>query len=340
MNEARTTSNLKGLGLAVGVTLAIFALPILVLAGSQFGYISAGVVIVAVIIGLVFLRTEETVHHHHEHQAQEPPTMLAGAVGIRLEGKPKVGWLSQAILSGFIASMTMLIAFALAYAVALSVGNAMGGGNPDTASRATMGRWLYNLANNPVTNLAQNSLYFSVGLHVTLGLVWAGIYASFVEPRMWGPHWARGAVFATVPFLFSVLLFFPLTGGGLLGIGLGAGPLPFLGNLVLHVIYGSVLGAMYGPWGDVLPAMNETHTPEHYRQMADAEGAAAKGVLGGLVIGLVIGAFSGAFIQPNVPNLTGPPQLSVLGAALMGGALGALVGSMFGLPAGQRASTD
>lgn len=125
-----------------------------------------------------------------------------------------------------------------------------------------------------------------------------------------------------------------------MGIGLGAGPLPFLGNLVLHAIYGVVLGSMYGPWGDILPAMDETRTPEHYRQMADAEGAAAKGVLGGLVIGLVLGAVSANFIQPNVPNLTGPPQLSVLGIALMGGALGALVGSMFGLPVSQRTSID
>jgi hypothetical protein len=105
---------------------------------------------------------------------------------------------------------------------------------------------------------------------------------------------------------------------------------------VLHMIYGAVLGSMYGPWGDMLPAMDETHTPEHYRQMADAEGAAAKGVLGGLVVGLVLGAAGATFVQPNVSNLTGPPQLSVLGIALMGGALGALVGSMFGLPVGQR----
>lgn len=281
--------------------------------------------------------TEETVHNHRAHDAEQPPAMLAGAVGIRLEGKPKVGWLSQAILSGFIASMAMLLAFALAYAFALSIGNAMGGANPDTASRATMGRWLYNLANNPVTGLAQNSLYFSVGLHITFGLLWAAVYAYFVEPRMWGAHWVRGIVFAVVPFILSVLVFFPLTGGGFMGIGLGAGPLPFLGNLVLHVVYGAVLGSMYGPWGDMLPAMDETHTPEHLRQMADAEGAAAKGVLGGLVLGVVLGALSGVFVQPNVPNLAGPPQLSVLGIALMGGALGALVGSMFGLPTARSA---
>lgn len=332
MNEART-SNWKGLGLAAGVALALFAIPLMILVGSIFGLAIAAGVLVAIILSLAFLRTEETVHRHQEARASEA---AAGPIGIRLEGRPKVGWLSQAILSGFIASMAMLLVFALAYALALSVGNAMGGGSPDTASRATMGRWLYNLANNPVTGLAQSSLYFAVGAHITMGLILAAFYAYFVEPRMWGPHWARGAVFAIVPWIFSVLLFFPLVGGGFMGVGLGAGPLPFIGNLVLHVVYGAVLGAMYGPWGDVLPAVEETYTSEHYQAMSEAEGAAAKGVLGGLVLGLVVGAVSSAVMQPQLPNVAGSPQqLSVLGLALMGGALGALVGSMFGLPSGR-----
>ncbi len=330
MREARYTS-LRGLGLAAGVALAVFVIPILVLLGSIFGLAVAVGVLLAVILSLGFLRTEEAVRHRHERD-MEAARANAGPVGIRLEGRPKVGWLSQAILSGFIASMAMLLTFVLAYAIALSLGSAMGGGNPDTASRATMGRWLFNLANNPLTNVAQSSLYFAVGMHVTLGLIFAAIYAYLVEPRMWGPHWARGAVFAIVPWIFSVVIFFPLVGGGFMGVGLGAGPLPFLGNLVLHVVYGAVLGAMYGPWGDTLPAVSETYTEEHYRQMADAEGAAAKGVLGGLILGLVIGAFSGAFIRPDLPALAGPPQLSALGLALLGGSLGALVGSMFGLP--------
>ena len=34
-------------------------------------------------------------------------------------------------------------------------------------------------------------------------------------------------------------------GGGLLGMNIGAGPLPILGNLILHLVYGAVLGSAY-----------------------------------------------------------------------------------------------
>ena len=273
----------------------------------------------------------------NEEQASSQPAEPAHVlpyVGLRLEGRPKMGWLSQAVLSGFIASMAMLFVFGLAYAAALALGALLTGGQPDTVSRASMARWLYNLAHNPVTDLAQTSLYFAVGAHVTLGLFFAGIYAYWVEPRMWGPHWARGAVFSVLPWLFSVALFFPLAGGGFLGTALGAGPLPFLGNLVLHAVYGATLGAMYGPWGDIMPAVDETRTEEHYLAMAASEGAAAKGILAGLVLGLAAGAVSGTVLRPSLPDLAGGPSpLSVLGLALMGGSLGALVGSLVGLPA-------
>jgi hypothetical protein len=335
MNEARH-SNLGGLGIAMGVALALFGIPMLVLLASIFGLAIALAMAVAVVVALVVFRTAETVEEHQHQREMEKTETVPSYFGLRTDGRPKVGWLSQAVLSGFIASMAMLFAFALAYAVALSVAALMGITGADTASRVNMAGWLYNLAHNPLTDRAQSSLYFAVGAHVTMGLVFAAIYAYWAEPRMWGPHWVRGLVFSVIPWLFSVAVFFPLAGGGFLGTALGAGPLPFLGNLVLHGIYGAVLGAMYGPWGDIMPAVEETRTQEHYQAMADAEGAAAKGVISGLVLGLILGAVGGGLLQA-MPNLGGgPTTLTILGLALTGGALGALVGSLLGLPQGVK----
>src|SRR5205823_3461724 len=110
-----------------------------------------------------------------------------------------------------------------------------------------------NLTHNKVLDLAQSALYLSIGVHFAVGLVLALVYAYIVEPRMWGPGWIRGSLFAIVPWVFSVVVFFPLVGGGFLGVGLGAGPLAFLGNLVLHVVYGATLGLMYEPMFDEQP---------------------------------------------------------------------------------------
>ena len=339
MNEARH-SNLGGLGMAMAVALALLGIPMLVLIGSIFGLAIALGMAVAVAGALVFFRTLETVEDHRHEREAGRAEVVPGYFGLRTDGRPKIGWLSQSVLSGFIASMAMLLAFALAYAIALSVAALMGVSGADTASRATMAGWLYNLAHNPLTDRAQSSLYFAVGAHVTMGLVFAALYAYWAEPRMWGSHWVRGLVFSAIPWLFSVAVFFPLAGGGFLGTALGAGPLPFLGNLVLHGIYGAVLGAMYGPWGDIMPAVEETRTAEHYRAMAEAEGAAAKGVISGLVFGLFLGAAGGGLLQA-MPNLGGgPTTLTILGLALMGGALGALVGSLLGLPQGVKAASS
>ena len=72
-------------------------------------------------------------------------------------------------------------------------------------------------------------------------LLLALVYARYVEPRLSGASWWRDAVRAH-PWLLSLIIFLPLMGGGLLGMNIGAGPLPILGNLILHLVYGAVLG--------------------------------------------------------------------------------------------------
>ncbi len=333
MNQMRDGLGNHGVIWILGICSLIFLAGLLLLLVSIPGLLVAALFVLGIMAVAGWLRGRETRDAHDAHRADEPVLVLDDFMGIRTNGRPKPGWLSQAILSGFIASMAMLLVFGVAYATAVVLGSGAAG-PADTASRMMMARWFYNLAHNPVTDLAKTSLYFTIGGHIFLGVFFAAIYAYFVEPRMWGPHWARGAVFSLLPFLVSVLVFLPAVGGGLFGYALGAGPLPFIGNMLLNAVYGIVLGVVYGPFGDYLPTVEETKTREHYLAMVASEAAAAKGIVTGTLLGLVLGALSGQYLPSLIHTLAmqGPAALTILGLALIGGAVGALVGSFFGLP--------
>lgn len=253
--------------------------------------------------------------------------------------RPRPDWLPRSILSGFIASTAMLVTFFIAYGVAFVFSSdgydQMGG----TASQVTMAVWLYNLTHNAITDMGQTSLYFSLGTHFAVSLVLAVTYAYFFEPRMGGADWMRGVYFSVIPWFLSVTIFFPLIGGGVFGVELGAGPLPFLGNLVLHLAFGATLGLMYGPLGDTLPGIEETQSVENQTAMRHAEKVAAMGIVGGMFLGLALGIGEHLAFQPHA-TIGQPTSLAtILGLTLMGGALGALVGTLVGLP-GQGQATN
>ncbi len=238
------------------------------------------------------------------------------------------GRLPRAIISGFIASMAMLMTFAIAYGISTIIAGDVADG---TSSRAIMAQWLYNLTHNRVLDMAQNLLYLSIGAHFVMSIILALIYAFVAEPRLMGSGWLRGVLFSVVPWVFSVAVFFPLIGGGFLGMDLGAGPLPFLGNLVLHAVYGAVLGLMYEPEFDRMPDI-ESNNAENDRAMVHSEDIAAKGILIGLFGGLTAGALVGVTVRPEFHTLAISSEYTTLMMMLLGGAVGVLLGSYFGLP--------
>lgn len=82
------------------------------------------------------------------------------------------------------------------------------------------------------------------GLHFAIGAVW-GILFALVAPMVPGSGcWLRGAIFSAAPWLAMMLLMMPMAGAGLLGLSLGiAAPLM---TLMLHLVFGAVMGAAYG----------------------------------------------------------------------------------------------
>ena len=226
---------------------------------------------------------------------------------------PREDWLRAGILAGFLGTFAMTVVLVAAYWLASAIGSADGG---------VIQRWCWALVNNPVAQRTADEVLLAIGANLAMGLLLALVYARYAEPRLHGPSWWRGMQFALVPWLLSLIIFLPLMGGGVLGMDIGAGPLPILGNLILHLVYGAVLGSAYAEatedWLD--------DTEVDRVNAASAERGAAIGLVAGLVPGLVIGWI----IAPAFDGLVGRSE-SAIGMAFIGAAIGLAIGSFAGM---------
>lgn len=225
------------------------------------------------------------------------------------------GWLTLGLLSGFVATGVMALVLWLGYGLALGLGN------PDGP---LLSRWIWGLAHNPLTDTTQNLLPLAIVLHFVAGMAWAVLYAGAIEPRLSGPGWRRGLIFAVIPWVASLVVFLPLMGGGLFGLLLGAGPLPIFGNLVVHIAYGLVLGLFYA--SERILAESDTVDVEESESLAHTERSIAAGIIPGLLLGGVLGLAASGIVAPNAS-----PLLSAVLGAILGSAVGAFIGSFVGL---------
>lgn len=238
--------------------------------------------------------------------------------------------LARAILAGFAASMVMLLLFLVAYNAARVFGILVG----RSPALAVPAQWLANLTHNRLIDAGLSDVYVAAAVYLAGGLLWAAIYA-LVEPHLSGPAWVRGVSFAMVPALVSLVVVLPMLGGGLFGMALGAGPLPMLGNVILHVAYGAILGLVYGPLGDV--DASTLHAPPAGQDPSLTtwnEGLTAALTVGGLIVGALLGLIAASFTtatQSEIRLLGGSSMALVLWGALLGAVLGLFVGPFFGL---------
>lgn len=91
--------------------------------------------------------------------------------------------------------------------------------------------------------------------HFFIGtVVWGGLFALLV-PKIPGASYAvKGMVFGAGAWLLMMLLVMPMAHAGLFGILLGM-MAPIM-TLMLHLIYGAVLGFAYGSSADRIAAAN------------------------------------------------------------------------------------
>lgn len=131
----------------------------------------------------------------------------------------------------------------------IKVGRAVAAGIIGTLAMTAVGLWVGPLVGMPAMNPARmlagavggNFVLGWVG-HLMIGTVLALLYAA-VADRLPGPPAARGALFGIAPFLLAQVVVVPMMGMPLFS---GSAVLA-AGSLIGHLVYGSVLGAVYGP---------------------------------------------------------------------------------------------
>ncbi len=225
--------------------------------------------------------------------------------------------LGPAVLSGFVATVAMAFVALIGYFLAIGLGAKEGN---------LFQQWLYALGHNPVTDSVRGALIGFVGLDFAAGLLFAVLFALDANDRLTTfPGWLRGLLFALPPFALSLVVILPLVGGGVFGAALGAGPLPVIGNLILHAVYGIVLGAMFVLNGSVDHVRNNDIGVQN--ALHRAETGAGIGVVAGAVIG-------GAVTLLGVSLVSALSSVDMLGAVVGGAIVGAALGAVFGSQAG------
>ena len=81
-------------------------------------------------------------------------------------------------------------------------------------------------------------------LHFLIGSVIWGAGFALVHDLLRGPSWLRGIAFGIVSWIVLVAAILPLTRGGLFGVEIGLAA--SIAMLLVHMIYGTVLGGIYG----------------------------------------------------------------------------------------------
>lgn len=250
----------------------------------------------------------------------------SGEAGREQSTRLRGNWLGDAIVAGFVATGASTIALILGYLISAGFGDQRG--DP-------LRQWMWGLTHNPVVSFSQASPAVAVAIHVLVGLLFSLVYARFFAGRVPGPAWWVGILWGLIVGVLSLVVFLPAVGAGILGLGLNAGPLPLVGNLLLHAVYGFTLGQLYDARSD-RPDTGEDATydePLEAAAMAHSGAFSAAGIVGGIVVGSLLGAILAIVVKPSaLDDPTGWTIAMALGGVLAGGAVGAVVGSFSGLP--------
>lgn len=283
---------------------------------------------VAFTVGLIAVGALAILASGHSPSVEDPAGIAKSSASIdqslraslRRTGKsaPRADWLPVGVVAGFAATTILTAGLMISYEVAR-----IGGSNDPGAS--FFRQWLWSLTHNPVTDTARVNLPVALILHFGAGILLGVVYAGWVEPHLRGSGWRRGIMFSLVPWLLSLLVFLPFIGGGFLGMSLHAGPLPIIGNLVLHLIYGVTLGEVYAV--ERWQTESGEPTDDQERHALDrSQRASALGIAFGLMCGGLIGEAGASLIGPGQD-----PLLVAVIAAIIGSGIGFILGSFAGL---------
>jgi len=82
--------------------------------------------------------------------------------------------------------------------------------------------------------------------HFMIGTGFAVVYAQMFVARIPGSPFVKGALYGLIPWFLAQVMVNPVMGAGVFAVNTPAPMLMVAGSLMGHVIYGGVLGAVYG----------------------------------------------------------------------------------------------
>jgi Family of unknown function (DUF6789)/Protein of unknown function (DUF2938) len=82
--------------------------------------------------------------------------------------------------------------------------------------------------------------------HFMIGIVLALIYAQVFASRLPGKAYVRGAIFSLLPWFAAQIMVNPMMGAGIFALNTPAPFLMVMGSLIGHLVYGVVIGGVYG----------------------------------------------------------------------------------------------
>ncbi len=136
----------------------------------------------------------------------------------------------KGLLAGFIATIALSV---------LMVMKAKMGMMPQMNAIKMLTGMAHGIMGTPLTPVVGWVLHFIIG-----SVLWGIAYTLLFERIPTQSPIAKGMLFGTAAWILMMIVVMPLAGAGLFGLKLGIGA-P-IATLILHWVYGAVLGAVYG----------------------------------------------------------------------------------------------
>jgi Family of unknown function (DUF6789)/Protein of unknown function (DUF2938) len=102
----------------------------------------------------------------------------------------------------------------------------------------------------PIGNMLAGFMHIPVALgwimHFMIGTALAIGYVYLFATRLPGKPVVRGLIYSLIPWLMAQVIVNPMMGAGVFASATPAPMLFVMGSLIGHLVYGAVLGAVYG----------------------------------------------------------------------------------------------
>ena len=135
--------------------------------------------------------------------------------------------------NGFIAGFAATLALSAIMVMKTSMGLM-----PDLNPIQMLEQMMHSRLGLPATPIMGWIMHFAIGT-----VLWGGIFSMIISFIPGKSFVAKGIIFATGAWLLMMLIPMPMSGAGLFGINIG--PMAPVMTLVLHWIWGIVLGATF-----------------------------------------------------------------------------------------------